>query len=192
MRKGCRQQDYHDIVAKITGVRWAESLYRSKSAGVVRVIGKPKTTRENAEKFGANFSVTEQGGIIMNDDNDASRRLVEYCYRTTSTMVNPIVDWTDDEVWEFLHHYGCESNPLYKCGRKRIGCIGCPLAPREAAKDFVRYPKYKQIYIHTFDRMLKEREKRGKTTKWKTGEEVFAWWTGEDKDQISITEVFDL
>jgi len=48
--------------------------------------------------------------------------MVEHCYRTRKTMVNPIVDWTDEDVWEFLTHYGCKSNPLYECGFKRIGC----------------------------------------------------------------------
>ena len=33
--------------------------------------------------------------------------MVEHCYRTRKTMVNPIVDWTDEDVWEFLTHYGC-------------------------------------------------------------------------------------
>lgn len=47
--------------------------------------------------------------------------MVEHCYRTRKTMVNPIVDWTDEDVWEFLTHYGCKSNPLYECGFKRIG-----------------------------------------------------------------------
>ena len=110
----------------VTGVRWAESTRRKQSADVVKFIGKPKGTQKIAEELGADYRTTRQGGIVLNDDNDINRRMVEHCYRTRKTMVNPIVDWTDEDVWEFLNHYGCKSNPLYECGFKRIGCIGCP------------------------------------------------------------------
>lgn len=39
----------------------------------------------------------------MNEDNDENRRLAEFCYRTQKMLLNPIVDWTDDDVWEFLN-----------------------------------------------------------------------------------------
>lgn len=70
----------------------------------------------------------------MNDSlAEKEHRAIEHCYRTTSVMVNPIVDWTDDDVWEFLHHYGYSANPLYQCGKKRIGCIGCPMQGLDCA-----------------------------------------------------------
>lgn len=174
---------------KVTGVRWAESANRAKNSGVIRVIGKEKTMRKLADEIGADVLETEKGGLIMNDDNDRNRRFVEHCYRTTSTMVNPIVDWSDEDVWEFLRHYGCESNPLYQCGYKRIGCIGCPMSTTNGMKkEFARYPKYKELYIRAFDRMIEERKRRGIETTWETGKDVMSWWLGEDKDQISMFE----
>lgn len=174
---------------KVTGVRWAESVNRSKNSGVIKVIGKEKTMRKLADEIGADVLETEKGGLIMNDDNDRNRRFVERCYRTTSTMVNPIVDWSDADVWEFLQHYGCKSNPLYQCGFNRIGCIGCPMSTESGMKrSFAQYPKYKQLYIRAFDKMVYERNRRGLATVWKNGKEVMAWWLGEDKDQISMFE----
>lgn len=120
----------------------------------------------------------------MNMDNDNNRRMVEQCYRTSSTMINPIVDWSDKDVWDFLHAYGCESNPLYQCGYKRIGCIGCPMASKHRYEEFARYPKYKQMYIRAFERMLKSPKNYFKKSK--TGEEVFKWWMGENPDQIKL------
>lgn len=112
-------------------------------------------------KRNANFQ-SVKGGVVLNDDNAESRRFVEHCYRTTSTMVNPIVDWTDEDVWEFLHHYGCQSNPLYQCGEKRIGCIGCPLQGFKGQKeDFVKYPGYRKMYVRAFDKMLEARNATG-------------------------------
>lgn len=177
---------------KITGVRWDESRNRAENAGLVRVIGKPKTMREVADEIGAEYEGTQKGGMVLNNDNDESRRFVEHCYRTTSTMINPIVDWMDDEVWEFLHHYGCRSNPLYECGLKRVGCVGCPMAGSAGMKkQFIRWPKFRTMYVHAFDRMVQERLRRGLSTKWKDGEEVMTWWLGDDPDQIKIesTEV---
>lgn len=172
---------------KITGVRWSESINRAESSDLVKIIGKPKTVQKFADEIGAEYIVTKQGGLIMNDDNDSSRRMVEHCYRTTSTMINPVVDWTDSEVWEFLRHYGCKSNPLYQCKLKRIGCIGCPMAStRHRLLEFEQYPTYKQSYIHAFDRMITQHS--FETYSWKTGEDVFDWWLGIDSNQISFFE----
>lgn len=73
---------------KITGVRWAESEARKESAGLVRVIGKPKTMQKKADEMDLSYIVTKAEGLVLNDDNAKTRRFVESCYRTTSTMVN--------------------------------------------------------------------------------------------------------
>lgn len=47
-------------------------------------------------------------------------------------------------------------------------------------KEFARYPKYKNLYIKAFDRMLQERDRRNKMDgSWRIGtrgEDVFHWW----------------
>lgn len=91
------------------------------------------------------------------DDNDGSRRMVEQCYMRKRTTVNPIVDWEEEDAWEFLnevvkvpHCY------LYDEGFTRLGCIGCPLAGKEEMlRSFERWPKYRDAYIRAFDRMIK-------------------------------------
>lgn len=176
---------------KITGVRWAESNSRKESAGLVKVIGKEKTMQKLAEESQLDYKTTKQGGLVMNDDNSETRRFVEHCYRTTSTMINPIVDWTDEDVWEFLHYYGCESNPLYQCGDKRVGCIGCPLQGGKGMKeDFRRYPKYRAAYVRAFDRMVQVRKELGLTNdgSWIDGEHVMRWWVGDNPNQVTCAD----
>lgn len=176
---------------KITGVRWAESVNRAESAGVVRVIGKPKTMQKEAENDEIDYRISRANGIVMNNDDAKTRRFVEKCFRTTSTMVNPIVDWTDDDVWGFLRHYGCESNPLYQCGKRRVGCIGCPIASKNQRKrELVMYPTYKRAYLRAFAKMIKRREERGLETAeaWRTPEMVMAWWLEDDPFQMSLEE----
>lgn len=172
---------------KITGVRIAESRNRSKNTDLVKIIGKPRKTQKLADSLGLTYKKPFSDGLILNYDNDSARRMVEHCYRTTSTMINPIYDWSDSDVWEFLHFFGCSSNPLYSLGCRRVGCVGCPLATvRTREKDFAQYPKYKQLYINAFDRMLTARRESGKETIWESGEHVFKWWMGEDPYQLSF------
>lgn len=175
---------------KITGVRKAESKARADNSGLVKILGKPKTVqRELAQTENIDWQVTPKGGVILNTDNAETRQFVEKCYRTTSSMINPIVDWEDSDVWDFLRHYGCKSNPLYEEGFERIGCIGCPLGGYCSMKrEFQRYPKYKENYIAAFDRMIKRRTELGKTTEWKSGEECFEWWVGDNPFQITLDD----
>lgn len=173
---------------KVTGVRADESFSRAQNAGMVKIIGKPVTVQKQAEILQADIDITPKGGIVMNMDNSPNRRLVEHCYRTTSTMLNPIIDWSDSDVWDFLHHYGCDSNPLYQSRCKRIGCIGCPLgSTKSQMREFAIYPAYKKLYIRAFDRML-EKHKNIRQYKWQTGQDVFDWWTGTDSNQMSLFE----
>ena len=50
--------------------------------------------------------------------------------------------------------------------------------------EFTRWPKYKQLYLNAFDRMLAERKRRGKLDgSWRMGttaEDVFRWWMEYD------------
>ena len=174
---------------KITGVRKDESAARAANSDIVKIIGKPRTVEKMAIDQGADYKRNPKGGITLNHDNAESRQVVEMCYRTTSTMINPIVDWSHSDVWEFLHHYGCESNPLYKKGFCRVGCIGCPLAGyRSMKREFALYPKYKENYINAFDRMIIKRKEDGLPTVWNSGEECFTWWIGDDPNQISFDD----
>lgn len=160
----------------VIGVRWAESARRKESHGVVDLRGKPKITQRKASEMGVHYRVNKHNDIVMNDDNDESRRLVEQCYRTNKTMINPIIDWTDDEVWEFLNEIAKVPHcSLYDEGFTRLGCIGCPMGgSKNQKREFERWPGYRKLYIRTFDKMLEARDKAGlPTEKWeKNGESV--------------------
>lgn len=177
---------------KIFGVRKAESNSRNENADLVRIIGKPKTVQIAAETFGVDYRVSKQGGMLLNQDNDESRRLVEKCYATTSTSINPIVDWSDGDVYEFLRYYGCKMNPLYGCGFSRVGCVGCPMvgsATQQAGLQ--RYPKYRENYIKSFQRMVDRRKRLGLGVDeaWRDGESVMRWWLRVDGNQLTFDDV---
>ena len=173
----------------ITGVRWAESSNRRQNQGEITVMDPNKKTKEELIDSG-NFTQTNRGGVVLNNDNEESRKMVEQCYKLSKTVVNPIIDWTDEDVWEFIHEYNVPYCELYDQGYKRLGCIGCPMGTvKHREEEFERYPKYKQAYIRAFDRMVAERNWGGVRTdseerdgsipvvsEWRDAEEVMKWW----------------
>ena len=150
-----------------TGVRWDESTSRKANRGVYEALGSSKAQN-----------------IILNNDNDDRRMLFENCRLKAKRVVNPIIDWTDDDVWGFIRDAKIPLNPLYSEGFCRVGCVGCPLAGKKREKEFARWPKYKGMYISAFDRMLEERKRRNKMQgSWRmgtTGLDVFNWWMEYD------------
>lgn len=150
-----------------TGVRWDESIKRR--------------TREEFEKIGKNIDKKEKFTTVMlMNDNDSKRRVNELCMQKNKMIVNPIIDWKDSDVWEFIRSENLKVCELYQCGYNRVGCIGCPMSGKNRYKEFADFPKYKQAYTRAFDRMIEERRRRGKNTKWSCGEEVYLWWMQDD------------
>ena len=146
----------------ITGVRWAESAARKKNRGSLEVIARRK-----------------ERSLILSNDNDEDRRLFESCQMAGKRVVNPIIDWTTEDVLDFCKAEKVNLCPLYADGWHRVGCIGCPMAGKKRYIEFARYPAYKKAYIAAFDRMIEERKRRDMMkgfTMGDTGVDVFHWW----------------
>ena len=160
---------------KITGVRWAESARRKRSQSEVTVMDKKAKTLIEKELSGEDFSLTPQGGVALRLDNRENARIVEMCYKDHTTTINPIIDWSDAEVWEFIREYEISYCLLYDKGYKRLGCIGCPMSTHQA-QELERYPKYKNLYLLAFDKMLQRMDDKQQITSWKTAQDVMEWW----------------
>lgn len=160
----------------ITGVRWAESPNRRNNQGHITVLKGGKQDMDALVESG-NFSTTLRGGVVLNNDNEESRKMVEQCYRLSKTVINPIIDWLDSEVWEFIHEYKIPYCKLYDEGFHRLGCVGCPMATKDKRQmEFDRWPKFKELYIKAFDKAVKRMHERGRETEWETGTDMFNWW----------------
>lgn len=140
----------------ITGVRWEESANRRRTHGLVDLKGGVNRTVAKADELGAQVKNNGRDSIILNNDNDASRQLVEFCFQKSKTTLNPIIDWTEEDVWEFLNEVAKVPHcVLYDQGWKRLGCIGCPMANvEERRRSFEEWPTYKQAYIRAFQKMI--------------------------------------
>lgn len=163
----------------LTGVRWAESNRRAAAHGLLTMPNaRPKTTPDGFER-------SKRGGIILNNDNDDARRVLETCYAKQKKMVNPIVDWEDSDIWEFIKAENIPYCGLYDEGFKRLGCIGCPMAGKHRKIEFERWPRYKQLYLNAFAQMQEARVAAGKAplcADWvqdPTPQDIFDWWMDE-------------
>lgn len=166
-----------------TGVRWAESTKRSHRSPF-------EVLKNSAAK---SIGVSDEKMLIT--DNDDTRKLYESCHMKAKTVVNPIIDWKDTDIWDFIHTEKIPVCSLYGCGYQRLGCLGCPLARRtQREREMHEYPKFKQAYVHAFDRMIAMRKAKGKEVQWSCGDEVYHWWM-EDRNvygQMKLSEFMEI
>lgn len=163
----------------VTGVRWAESNNRANNRNTFEVFTKRK---EDAKLF---------------NDNDEGRRMFENCMQKGKRVVNPIIDWLDEDVWEYIKSRDLEYCSLYDEGYTRLGCIGCPMGNKQRITEFKRYPKFYDNYMRAIRRFipkyLKRCEEKNKEPQFATAEEMMEWWiygTVKDKQVDGQIDLF--
>lgn len=163
-----------------TGVRWDESTARADRAAYETIA------RSKRDK------VTASDEVMLMNDNLEKRKLIEQCQLKGKMVVNPIIDWTHRDIWDFIRSEHIEYNELHDCGYKRVGCIGCPMASKSRWKEFADFPTYKRAYISAFQKMLEAIKSSGVETRWESGEDVFLWWMEDEnvKGQLSLDDIF--
>ena len=118
---------YIDLCS-IVGVRKAESAKRHKRTA-----------------FEAKNKTTLKKNKSLIDDYFEER-----CQSVGSSSViqlKPIIDWSDDDVWSYIHKYDLPVNPEYRT-KKRVGCLVCPKANFTSnAKTLLLHPKIINAFI---------------------------------------------
>lgn len=87
-------------------------------------------------------------------------------------LVHPILDWTVTDVKEFLRSRKIDMCSLYE-RMTRIGCVGCPMAPKRMRQDFELMPNFKKAYINTVQKLI---DQKGKYPQFESAEDVVNWW----------------
>lgn len=159
----------------VTGVRWAESVKR-KSRKPFEIVTKNQKDKK------------------LFNDNDEDRRMFENCMQKGKRVVNPIIDWSDEIVWNYIHSRNLQYCSLYDEGWTRIGCIGCPNAGTSGMKkEFERYPKYYNMYFRAINRFipsyLERCKKRNAEPFLKTAEEWMEWWINGKTDDFTEKQI---
>lgn len=58
-------------------------------------------------------------------DTRKQTRIFEWDPVNEVIKINPLANWTNDEVWDYIHTYELPYNPLHDHGYPSIGCIPC-------------------------------------------------------------------
>lgn len=185
------KEDAGDGFKTITGVRWAESVNRKRNQGLVTIH---KKFMNDEVKDNANFQQTPRGGYILTNDNEDARMVLESCYKRSKIVVNPIIDWTDRDVWDFIHEFKVPYCKLYDEGETRLGCIGCPMATvNNRLRKFRRWPKYERAYKRAMQKLIEiyhSPDFKG-TARWDSVEDLWNWWLRLEvaEGQIGFDEI---
>lgn len=92
---------------------------------------------------------TTRAGLDVQED-DAARKMAKF---------NPLVDWSEEDVWAYIHANKVPYNPLHDRGYPSIGCEPCTRAiqPGEdvrAGRWWWENPESKECGLHVVDGKL--------------------------------------
>ena len=124
------------------GIRKAESSNRAKRHSV-EVIGQ-RVGYDIVD--GELHEQNNWGGQLF--DNEQQTNV--YCIGgKDKVVISPIFEWTDNDIWAFIHKHKLPYCDLYDKGFHRIGCLFCPMAsPKEKAREMQLFPKFaERVYI---------------------------------------------
>jgi phosphoadenosine phosphosulfate reductase len=102
--------------------------------------------------------------------------MVEFCTKANGKkFLHPIIDWSVDEVWQYIHQNKMPYCSLYDEGFKRIGCVLCPMeTPRQTQIELERFPKIARAWrlaLEDYYNLGRESVHR-----WSSAEEMWQWW----------------
>ena len=123
-----------------------EVLKEKSAAGYCQILGIRKYESIRREKkWTSNVMQFKSAHQANAKDIDEMNDLQFQCVGGKDTIkINPILTWTDNDVWSFIKEYNVPYCKLYDQGRTRIGCLFCPYARKKERKK-ERYNKLSQI-----------------------------------------------
>lgn len=99
--------------------------------------------------------------------------------------LNPIIDWSDQDVWDYIHSNKLPYPGLYDCGFTRVGCIGCPNAYYKTRQKVLnQYPRFKLMYL----KAIRKRMEKGFFSQFKDEYDVYAWWVGDQSMKSYLSQ----
>jgi phosphoadenosine phosphosulfate reductase len=77
--------------------------------------------------------------------------------------INPLANWTDEQVWEYIRDHNVPYNPLNDHGYPSIGCVPCTRAVEpgqgiRAGRWWWEQPEHKECGLHVVDGKLTRKD----------------------------------
>ena len=122
------------------------------------------------------------------------RRSVAGNRKLHTFYLHPIIDWTEEEIWDYIHEHDLPYCSLYDEGMKRVGCVMCPMkGSRLMAQDAARWPKiaaaYERSICKAFDQAVADGlDRHG----WQDGHDQYKWWISKDAKKYGDDDSFSL
>ena len=155
--------------------------------GVRKEESQKRKLRESIEIHG----VERDNLAYDNMDGNFQERAISFCERVGKKYINPIINWTTEDVFNYLRLKKIKWCSLYDEGHKRIGCMLCPMSKKSRIAALKKYPKLKERVMEAIDIFLdrdykrnmgyKNRRERYKVMNpnFTTAEKIFDWWITE-------------
>jgi phosphoadenosine phosphosulfate reductase len=107
------------------------------------------------------------------------RRMFEACMASSKQKwyLHPIIDWTNNEIWEYIYQNELPYCSLYDEGFHRIGCVLCPNTTKEITElQMRRWPKIAEAWKRACYQYYYAKQYRPSFQKFPTAENYWQWW----------------
>ena len=169
---------YRFIKEHYPTVAW--DIYARHFWKLVSTKGLPlRTTRwccEEIKEAGGNGRCVLLGIRWAESNRRRSRGIVEAC--TTGKgkrFVNPIIDWSDADIWQYIRERQLPYCSLYDEGYKRLGCVLCPFV-HDTKRAIARWPKISNNWKAAAYRYWQKRRDSDKPLTDATPTDYWQWW----------------
>lgn len=135
----------------LTGVRKEESIRRSKRKEVEISGHKFSGNLDEFQDYSERAIKRKLKNLNQDEFSEAKKSEIRCINGKDKIIINPIINWTEQDVWEFLNNVvevpHCE---LYDApfNQHRIGCIMCPMAStKHIIEQMNMFPYVKEKWI---------------------------------------------
>lgn len=115
---------------------------------------------------------------------------------SNSFYLNPILNWTERDIWRYIWLNNLNYCYLYDHGFTRLGCVLCPyMTLKETCLHLQTFPDIVAKFRETFEYIMAERTRLnrfGRNPRYHTAEEMWHWWIFETRLPSKIREELKL
>jgi phosphoadenosine phosphosulfate reductase len=126
----------------------------------------------------------------------SKRGMVESCRRDGARrLLHPIIDWSTEDVWQYIRERGLAYCSLYDEGFTRLGCVMCPMQnPKPMRAEAERWPKIAAAYRRAINRAFDAKEAGlSPEAGFQSGDQMYEWWiSGRKPDHMCDPQLFPL